>query len=122
LDHIDVVDDEHGNHLILGGHDSNLPTLSCQPDSAFESSATLSRRFVLATLALEQRPRGFGQTPVSVTKRGDRIEHDTFRMRHWLVESTGGGSQEESALDAARLPGTVRLKDARPGERPPICL
>ena len=33
--------------------------------------------------ALEQRPRGFGQTPVFVTKRGDRIKHDTFRMRHW---------------------------------------
>jgi integrase len=28
-------------------------------------------------------PRGFGQTPVFVTKRGARIEHVTFRMRHW---------------------------------------
>jgi integrase len=32
---------------------------------------------------LEAMPRGFGQTPVFVTKRGDRIKHDTFRMRHW---------------------------------------
>ncbi len=42
--------------------------------------------------ALEQRPRGFGQTPVFVTKRGDRIKHDTFRMRYW-----------EAALKAAGL-------------------
>jgi integrase len=33
--------------------------------------------------ALESMPRGFGQTPVFVTKRGERIKHDTFRMRHW---------------------------------------
>jgi integrase len=33
--------------------------------------------------AFEQLPRGFGQTPVFVTKRGDRIKHDTFRMRYW---------------------------------------
>jgi integrase len=33
--------------------------------------------------ALEATPRGFGQTPVFVTKRGQRINHDTFRMRHW---------------------------------------
>lgn len=42
--------------------------------------------------ALEAMPRGFGQTPVFVTKRGDRIKHDTFRMRHW-----------EAALKAAGL-------------------
>jgi integrase len=42
--------------------------------------------------ALEAMPRGFGQTPVFVTKRGDRIKHDTFRMRHW-----------EAALRAAGL-------------------
>jgi integrase len=33
--------------------------------------------------ALESMPRGFGQTPVFTTKRGQRIEHVTFRMRHW---------------------------------------
>jgi integrase len=33
--------------------------------------------------ALETMPRGFGQTPVFTTKRGQRIEHVTFRMRHW---------------------------------------
>jgi integrase len=33
--------------------------------------------------ALEKMPRGFGQTPVFVTKRGARMNHDTFRMRHW---------------------------------------
>jgi integrase len=33
--------------------------------------------------ALEAMPRGFGQTPVFTTKRGQRIEHVTFRMRHW---------------------------------------
>ena len=32
---------------------------------------------------LEQLPRGFGQTPVFLTKRGERIKHDTFRMRYW---------------------------------------
>ena len=37
-------------------------------------------------------PRGFGQTPVFVTNRGDRIKHDTFRIRHW-----------EAALKAAGL-------------------
>jgi integrase len=42
--------------------------------------------------ALEQRSRGFGQTPVFVDRRGNRIRHDTFRMRHW-----------EAALRAAGL-------------------
>ena len=32
---------------------------------------------------LEAMPRGFGQTPVFLTKRGERIKHDTFRMRYW---------------------------------------
>jgi integrase len=33
--------------------------------------------------ALEQRPRGFGQTPVFTTKTGQRIKHVTFRMSYW---------------------------------------
>lgn len=33
--------------------------------------------------SLANIPRGFGRTPVFTTKRGQRIEHVTFRMRHW---------------------------------------
>jgi integrase len=33
--------------------------------------------------ALEAMPRGFGQTPVFLNKSGQRVEHVTFRMRHW---------------------------------------
>jgi integrase len=33
--------------------------------------------------ALGALPRGFGQTPVFLTPRGERVKHDTNRMRHW---------------------------------------
>ena len=33
--------------------------------------------------ALEALPRGFGETPVFLDRRGHRVNHTTFRMRHW---------------------------------------
>jgi Phage integrase family len=41
--------------------------------------------------ALEQRPRGFGETPVFTDRRGDRIKHVTFRMRHWAPALKAAG-------------------------------
>jgi integrase len=41
--------------------------------------------------ALEQRPRGFGQTPVFTTKSGERIKHVTFRMRYWAPALKAAG-------------------------------
>jgi integrase len=33
--------------------------------------------------ALERIPRGFGQTPVLLSRTGGRVELETFRHRHW---------------------------------------
>lgn len=41
--------------------------------------------------ALESRPRGFGQTPVFTDRRGERIKHVTFRMRHWAPALKAAG-------------------------------
>jgi len=41
--------------------------------------------------ALEALPRGFGETPVFTDRRGQRIKHDTFRMRYWAPALQAAG-------------------------------
>jgi integrase len=41
--------------------------------------------------ALEGIPRGFGQTPVFTDRRGERVKHITFRMRHWAPALKAAG-------------------------------
>jgi integrase len=46
--------------------------------------------------ALGALPRGFGSTPVFTTRQGARINHDTFRMRHWTPALKAAGIEHRT--------------------------
>ena len=46
--------------------------------------------------ALTALPRGFGATPVFTSRSGERINHATFRMRHWTPALKAAGIDHRS--------------------------
>ena len=46
--------------------------------------------------ALRAVPTGFGATPVFTSRNGERINHETFRMRHWTPALKAAGIDHRS--------------------------